>query len=438
MAAFFKKKINLVDNSKALAICILLSFSLSCLAAPLTATTAKTIQGSNPKFSNVLETEITLEQFSLFGFTYQGVDYYPSNIHSLSDFSALTSPAAIITNVIPIIQSPTIIQAFDDDGDGNMQVQAKTAITPKILDANNIDISANTASFCGLLDSNPGPYQLEFSGDLVLSTQYGAPRAQTYSVTEGVVGHQPKNSYPLPFTPTICYLQPNLNNNHGTPNASIWDPANGFLPQSDTQPEKNFPTTGFNNAWFNIKVSGFDVQTTGANWQAAVTSGSNILATVTTPSTNTIRVELAGPSTLLGIVPAFHGPALVEIKNDLNTLSYRFQINQWFINDYNNTYSDAELACGSSPANVRLPTRAELTNGTTLTRYTRTVGEGLFPEWGLLNYYSGANWAAYNYYWTSEEDMSDPGTHFGVLAQDGLVASIFDGYNHFFTTCINQ
>lgn len=422
--------------SHILATCVLLTFPLGSTAG-LTANTSKTIQGTKPILSDALKAEIAADKFSLLGFTYNGTDYDGTNIHSLSGFSASFSPSTLLTSLTPTIRALATDEASDTDGDSNIYLQPKTVITQKLLDANNVDISARMDSFCDLLDSNPGPYQLTLNGDLLLQTQFGDPRAQELSVTQGVIGHQPQNTYSISIAPAVCYLQPELASNYGTSDPSIWKPTKGFLPQSDSQPSKNFPTTGFTSASFDMKIIGFNAQ--DANWDAQLMTGENVVAYVNPTAADTVNVLLYGQETLTGIVAAFAGPALINIENDVNNLTYRFEISQWFIYDRQGPvdFFNGLNNCISSQAYVRLPTRAELTNDTDSTGYTRAIGEGVLAEWGDPITYNPYYWDSSKPSWTIDTDPTIYGSHFSVLPSSGIVGSTNDD-DSIFSTCVSR
>ncbi|MCX8582403.1 hypothetical protein, partial [Gilliamella sp. B3372] len=76
------------------------------------------------------------------------------------------------------------------------------------------------------------PYRVMLSStDGTLSTRYGVPNRSTFNASNVTYYVNPKAA------PVVCFARPNLNLGTGqyAGPASMWDPANGFIPQS-TEP----------------------------------------------------------------------------------------------------------------------------------------------------------------------------------------------------------
>jgi hypothetical protein len=241
----------------------------------------------------------------------------------------------------------------------------------------------------------------------------------------------------------IHYARPNLFFGHydfAGP-ADIWNPDKGFLVQS-TNPESynlNFPTTGAHNLYFDLLISGVDINE--LTWEPVTHEG--ITATVTNVVANdswiphedkgqvVARVKLTGPEArnqLLNPNPnPITKPKLPQtfelVGRDINTgdevVKYGFVLRQWFVNRgcQWKTYSD-QLACCNS-LGYRMPRVRDLTNSnynnlgaapsSSVNYYMRYIGAGFFTEWGSMHYYTDAGFN-YNFYWTSDFSDSPPPT----------------------------
>ena len=244
----------------------------------------------------------------------------------------------------------------------------------------------------------------------------------------------------------IHYARPNLflgNDEYAGP-ADIWNPKKGFLVQS-INPESynlNFPTTGAHNLYFDLLISGVDINE--LKWEPVTHEG--ITATVTNVVPNDYwilyedkgqvvsRVKLTGPEAIyqwFNPNPSqIAKPGLPQtfelVGRDINTgdevVKYGFVLRQWFVNRGGQlkTYSDQLAWCNS--LGYRMPRIRDLTNakcgldnnyfpcinnidGATpssrVNRYMRHIGAGFFTEWGIIDYYTDAGFVYY-YYWTSD------------------------------------
>ena len=260
----------------------------------------------------------------------------------------------------------------------------------------------------------------------------------------------------------INYVRPYLSNiyddRYAGP-ADIWNPNKGFLVQS-TNPESyslNFPTTGAHNLYFDLLITGIDVNE--LTW-APVTLG-GITATVTNVVPNdywipyedkgqvVARVKLIGPEARNQWYNPHPNPIakpklpqtfeLVgrDIKTNNEVVKYGFVLRQWFVSRGHTwrNYSDYSAWCDS--LGYRMPRVRDLTNAKCGVRgamgffpcinginsampssdwngYRRHIGAGFFTEWGSVGIYADSGF--------SENSMTSDGS-----ASSKLHVSTSDG-----------
>ncbi|MCX8583488.1 hypothetical protein, partial [Gilliamella sp. B3372] len=142
------------------------------------------------------------------------------------------------------------------------------------------------------------PYRIKLSStNGTLSTRYGFPNRSTFNASNVIYYVNPKAE------PVVCFARPNLKygklgDNPYYPSwdfagpASMWDPANGFIPQS-TGPSsygRNFPTTGANGLYFDLLISG---SSQPLYWSPVSQGG--ITVTMSNSTATSVRVTLTGP-----------------------------------------------------------------------------------------------------------------------------------------------
>ncbi|MCX8676007.1 hypothetical protein J3U16_11980, partial [Gilliamella sp. B3023] len=126
----------------------------------------------------------------------------------------------------------------DDDGDSGVSATGRLSLS--IVDKRGQSVSRNS-----VLTICKAPYRIKLSStDGTLSTRYGFPNRSTFSASNVTYYVNPKAS------PVVCFARPDMYYSTGqyAGPASMWDPDNGFIPQS-TGPSsygRNFPTTGAN------------------------------------------------------------------------------------------------------------------------------------------------------------------------------------------------
>ncbi|MCO6550597.1 MAG: hypothetical protein J6580_07935 [Gilliamella sp.] len=271
-------------------------------------------------------------------------------------------------------------------------------------------------------------------GLLLLSSSWNL---QALTSKSGRVNNHRSDAIILSSTVLIDYVRPNLMKADSQLPASpvdIWNPHKGFLVQS-IDPESynlNFPTTGAHNLYFDLLITGIDVNE--LTWLPVTHEG--ITATVTNVVANDRwipdedkgkvfpRVKLTGPVagnqwdnpnpsriTVPKLPQKFE---LVGKDSDGNeVVRYGFELRQWFVNrgDRRDTASNQTTWCSS--LGYRMPQIKDLTNAVCVDHnpyssdpsyskcknavtidaklssgnrfYQRRIGAGFFTEWGIID-----------------------------------------------------
>ncbi|OCG10287.1 hypothetical protein A9G13_00675 [Gilliamella sp. wkB178] len=423
----------------------------------LSATTAQVIHGSQPylTFDNGV-TKVTTGD-GLLGITISDgttkITYTPADNtstasnpivllkenQSFTDIGMLVPPTTDSITLNDLISAPYNYWGDDDgDGQGTNGVTASGNLSVRITDKNGETVSRNTVlSLCG-----EAPYKVELTAtNGSLTTQYGLPNSSSF--TGGRVTYYIS---PKPATP-ICvrYARPSLRR-EGTGNqpgpATIWNPDKGFLVQSTESSgySRNFPTTGANNLYFDLDISGINGST--LTWPTVSQGGITATMTQSPDNANNIRVTLTGPvatgaqqdSTSPGRIarPSLPQTFVLVGKDSSNNevVRYGFELQRWFVTRGVNVNTYPYHSSWCSSLGYRLPQVKDLTNAkcgvnryfpcvngidgaTPLSNnnnYQRNIGAGLFTEWGfMVNYNATAAGAGfgYFYYWTSDSDGSN-------------------------------
>ncbi|OCG10286.1 hypothetical protein A9G13_00670 [Gilliamella sp. wkB178] len=316
----------------------------------------------------------------------------------------------------------------DDDGDGQGTngVTATGNLTVSITDSNGQVVSRDTIlNTCG---TTVPPYKLVLTSTAgSLTTRYGLPNSSSFSGGTATYYISPKAG------PTICYAKPNLTYGTGSTAGptTIWNPDKGFLVQS-TEPSsynRNFPTTGANNLYFDLDISGINGST--LTWPTISQGGITATMRPSPDNANNIRVTLTGPnySTNSGGEPNHvNSPSLPQTfvlvgydSSYREVVRYGFVLKQWFINNGSNCNKYAHVVSWCSSLNsgigYRVPELKELTNnasrdsyGNPAGTYQRNIGAGLFSEWGYMPSYTGSgfrkDFRGEAFYWTSNKRNS--------------------------------
>ena len=302
----------------------------------------------------------------------------------------------------------------DDDGDGQgvNGVTATGSLNLSIVDRWGQAVARNEVlTNC----RDQAPYKLTLSNtNGTLKTRYGVPNESRFTAGNATYYINPKGTQ-------ICFARPNLGDRYTRQglSADIWNPEKGFLTQSVTPSsyDLNFPTTGANNLYFDLDISG---STQALSW--ATVSHGGITATMTDSTSTSVRVTLTGPAVTdpnqwVSENPDRVGrPSLPQtfelVGRDSSgnaVVKYGFELKQWFVNrgNYESTHSSIESWCNSF--GYRVPKVKELTNSVCREwnsgpycrgavsatpsspdeDFRRHIGAGFFTEWGIMSSYTG-------------------------------------------------
>ncbi|MWP46126.1 hypothetical protein [Gilliamella sp. Pas-s27] len=458
---------------------LLLPYSLSSQA--LSAQTSRVIQGTAPYLTFDGGTTKAMSVEGLLGIKLPHGSYIPSGVNSVLypnatvDTSSINNPIempnatdsfADIQTMVPVASYPEILltnlvnppynYGRDDDGDGDINATGNLIIKWQDKNGKDItgDVKANPSRQLNICDA---PYKLTLTAtEAELWTAYGVPRKNRFSGAS--------HSYyikPHIDIPSVCYAQPKLANGTGeyAGPKEQWDQDYGFKVQSLSDASKNFPTTGANNLYFKLILTGMTARqmiAINGNMVQPVL-GTGIKLSLTAENKNTVRVTLKGP-TKDSINKTFN-PAKFELYRDTaGNLLYQFKIDRWFIvkpGDTGQNYDNAVSFCEnlSSPQTYFVPAAQDYTNangsgwnfgvpgqGNTYQRRisyrstSRWVG-GLFNEWGIIYNYRDAGWDSGDYWVT---DVSKEGRRYNVFALFGDVDVEFWKRNTDRVACVAQ
>ncbi len=415
-------------------------------------TTRNAIQGSAPYLTFDGGRTRVVDTDGLLGITLSDGTHYTPSTNSSSSSRPIILPVAgqsfaDIRMFVPTDTNSVALSSLigppnnywgDDDGDSG--VSATGSLSLSIVDKNNQSVSRNSVlTICN------APYRVTLSStNGTLSTRYGFPNRSTFSARSETYYVNPKAS------PVVCFARPNLlagkrGDDSYYPSwdfagpSSMWDPANGFIPQS-TGPSsygRNFPTTGANGLYFDLDISG---SSQPLSWSPVSLGG--ITVTMSNPTATSVRVTLTGPNEDRISTPSL--PQTFELvgrdNNGTPVVKYGFTLKQWFVNrrSWVGSYFNALSWCNNLGYRYRVPSVKDLTNASCRGNnsgshcqgavgaipsspnnyFQRHIGSGFFAEWGAMYGYSGAGFAAF-YYWTS--NWYDGSFSFVLDARDGDV-----------------
>ncbi|XKM13721.1 hypothetical protein RCS94_00680 [Orbaceae bacterium ac157xtp] len=366
----------------------------------LSATSANTIQGSRPTFTNTSGAK-------KLGFVVDGTPYSESlnniNPSVTKNFNAsLKLSDFTVTGLTATDFNPTT-DYYDADGDTGYTSATDAFSMDSVtydwyegntrLDKTNPTVMNQTLK-CGSGLSLPLTLKITLP-KVKVKSRYGNPRE---SIETNLV-----QEYKIGSTSGICFAKPNqmiVDPGHtwfGTNNSTrYWnnasyksrnyygggydsnqfDPANGF--KASLNPK--FPTTGFPKASFTLIMEGNPTDYIfNSNDSVVIVDLSGKVTLNSKPSgAVTITATKNGTASYYTFDP--RTPWVVPKKNPANS------------NGYYNTYADAKTECGGAN---KIPTRADLTNspfnnvgqhwGQVDNGYTRAVGGGVLGEWGWTN-----------------------------------------------------
>ena len=388
--------------------------------ANLTVETAKTIQGTVPRLSEELENDLknTGELKPLFGLHVGDKNYYGQKE---IDEMPISVNEPFKNKIVPAkIKQPAEHEYFDRDGD---KLSYLTPIDPiKDIEMQwyhtgdggiRIPFTPdNKETICTMaaFGHNP-PITVKLSTDLVLFSEYGDPNYNTYPNKE--IQNKPSATFTVLEDVVVCYAKPSLK-----PVKAIgskkgqWDKNYGFLNQSNTDPTKNFPTTGFAYAQFELILSRPE---SAKDYDWYVKKG-DALVTVTKNS-NTPTVIFNGPDAkdpgkAWNHVMGGSGngyPVVIEGKNTKTgkTIQYAFTITKWFdtwqqksvwnnkqgiwtLESVRGTQAEVEEACAAKSGHYRVSRTEDMSNAIELVgnktkiQFEREIGT-LISEWGEVD-----------------------------------------------------
>ena len=294
----------------------------------------------------------------------------------------------------------------DDDGDGQGidGITATGSLNLSIVDKNNQAVTRNE-----VLTICKAPYKLTLSNsEGRLTTRYGVPNESRFTAGNATYYINPKAS------PVICFARPDLWGISSNLSDAIYQARNGFLPQSVTPSSYglNFPTTGANNLYFDLDISGVSQV---LSW--APVSHGGITATMTDSTSTSVRVTLTGPAVTDRSQWESDNPRRIDrislpqvfelVGRDSRgnaVVKYGFELKQWFVNrgDYMHTDSWCShmrarylrvkdltnASCRGVGAHSSICRSATPTSPDEYFR--RHIGAGFFSEWGRVDSYANA------------------------------------------------
>lgn len=380
----------------------------------LSASTAASIEGTRPYFTfdDGATKSTTIDDLLRIKLS-DGTSYIKStNLSSESNpielpvegqkFSDIEIVAPSTSNSINIntLVSPPYDYWMDDDGD--MDATASGTINVEIKDSYNTIITDRDY----ILEICKSPYKITLSSTSgVLKTKYGKPNSRDFVASSTSFYIKPKLK-----TAYTCFARPSLNPTTG-PNGSEWKAGEGFALQSINKPDNNFPTTGFNGAFFDLVMKNGTAQSvidTMGSTVNAKSGNSDIKLALSLVSSDVLRVELIGPDT---VNPApLTAPTQFEIMTG-KTIIYNFVLTKWFIPTKEHS-NNAVAFCSSLTGAYRVPSYPELDgNREHLENIREIIGRkistnGIFGEWGDTTTYTKSNFT--NGYYISTKAVKIP------------------------------
>ena len=379
--------------------------------ANLTVETAKTIQGTVPRLSEELENDLknTGELKPLFGLRVGDKNYYDQKE---IDKLPISVSYPFKNKIVPAkIKQPAEHEYFDQDGD---KLSYLTPIDPmKDIEmqwyyTNSSGISVpftpqDDETFCSMAAlGHYAPITVKLSTDLVLFSEHGDPSYNTYPNKE--IQIKPSATFTILEDVGVCFAKPSLKPNDAkNGNKKHWDPKNGFLNQSNVDPTKNFPTTGFVYAQFELMLAK-DGMEKDYDWY--VKKGSD-LVTVNQNIVTFNGPDAMDPGKAWNHVMGGSGngyPVIIEGRNTKTgkTIQYAFTITKWF-DAWKQEYDKSqwksfttdpftiEEACGAKSGHYRISRTFDMSDAIILppkknqkVQIHRQIG-ALISEWGEID-----------------------------------------------------
>lgn len=372
--------------------------------ANLTIETAKTIQGTKPRLSDKLENDLknTGELKPLFGLRINNKNYYGEEEIA----NAPVRPNSPFYNQITaIVKQPDSTEYFDREGDELDFIAAEPAIDIVwyFTNAKNEEVEfkpKSTDTFCSLAeDKKYAPFKVKLSADLVLFSKFGDPDFTTYP--NDVIENQPSATFTIVEDVGVCYAKPELRPGDVVDGGSIhFDKKNGFFTQSIEEPTKNFPTTGFYGARFELILSQKGIYD-GYDWY--VKQGSELVnierdaKKANKPPIVVFNGESARDSKkawdlIMGSSKGY--PVIIEgkRKDTGKIIQYAFTITQWYESWQPigspakvGTLSEVIGGCEGKEGHYRIAQADEISNAVLNSKgegqFSREIGK-LISEWG--------------------------------------------------------
>ncbi|XKM12819.1 hypothetical protein RCS94_07250 [Orbaceae bacterium ac157xtp] len=384
----------------------------------LSATSANTIQGRAPTVQNSgLGFEVNGESFSV---ALGNIDPNVAKAFdaglSLSHFTAMD-----LTNA----------DYYDADGDVARSTAPLTVGTKSIkwYKSNGTEITDLTQQLgCGSNLGSVLTLKIKMQ-NIQVHSEHGDPRDNSLTALE--------QSYKIAASQGICYVRPGslkwINSGTGATRSPTqgggytadFDPAKGFK-ANPTVSAKKFPTTGFPNARFQLKMTGRQT-----DWNYTVPTHPNSVVSVDTNGWVTIKSR---PTSLVKVRATSKTSPSTHFDYTFNPTSL------WVVPEERDwTYANAITKCR---VESKIVSREQLSNspfsrlpagGTWISNFhTRAIGkldigggaqpmkESIFSEWGYPNSsdYPGSLWVT-DSYWTREAYSSD--RQFVVRSYTGAV-----------------
>ena len=465
----------------------LLLFNLSLLfftneATPISTTSSKNIEGSAPylifdeqksdDLSPLLTVKLPLAPNGVITtITKKTVSSVqkPIILASNTKFSNIETFVKLPSenNKYPKIQLSDVLANSwgDKDGDVVKSISSEEFLTLSWSDNEGHSLTEKIKKNPNMeLEPCDAPFKLTLSADqFTLSTEYGVPRDSNYQS----VAHDYYFSPQVPLAVKFCYAQPNLNNQDDVDTDS-WIKNKGFVTYDKNNPENNFPTTGSNNLFFDLKLAGLTVDDIiRINGTNVTPISGNGISLALSKKDGKLRVTLKGP-TYTSTNTSFE-PATFKLYADSakNTAFYSFKIQRWYIGFENASNGYAETLTRCQKLKYAIPDIRDFTNSNRLTSvgwnggipgvgepyrrkisYKQNDGKwmgGLFSEWGTVynSYYENSDWPKDTknefkvpYFWTKQ--LRSTNDYFVVESKTGFVGNRQSSEQNYNTACVSS
>ncbi|XKM12509.1 hypothetical protein RCS94_05665 [Orbaceae bacterium ac157xtp] len=382
----------------------------------LTATSANTIQGSRPGFTG--QSGAKKLGFKIGNTTYSESEGNLSTATgAINNFNAgLRLDEFVVTNLTASDFSPTADYA---DADGDLaHPTTPFSMSPRTfewIDSNNTVISSsnyNQTLGCGSGLNLPLTLKITLP-NVKVKSRYGNP---SESIPTPLV-----QEYKIGSTSGICFAKPNSldwwssngtkNSGSATPhtikaggyNTAQFDPDWGF--KASLSPA--FPTTGFPGAEFTLVMIGNPTDYTFSSNDSAVVVDTNGKVTLNSKPSGAVTITATKNGT-----PHY----------------YTFNPTLWVVpNPTTMNYASAVSACGGTN---KIPSVLQLTSKQNASYFTRTIGGGVFGEWGYTTGSSGGTYPSSQWindlYWTRD---SHSARYQLIVRSNGGYGVWYDGSN---------